>query len=72
MPAGQDRLLVWQVKEGWGPLCHFLGLPVPKEPFPNVNDNPSMLKRINLMKRIVLGTWVFTAAGVASVIYCFL
>jgi hypothetical protein len=33
-----DRLLVWDVREGWGPLCAFLGLPVPDEPFPNVND----------------------------------
>ena len=33
-----DRLLVFQVKEGWGPLCQFLGVSVPEEPFPNVND----------------------------------
>lgn len=33
-----DRLLVYQVSEGWEPLCAFLGLPVPDEPFPNVND----------------------------------
>jgi len=41
-----ERLLVWQVKQGWGPLCQFLGVPVPEEPFPNVNDTPSMLKKI--------------------------
>ncbi len=34
-----DRLLVFDVKEGWEPLCAFLGVPVPKdEPFPHVND----------------------------------
>lgn len=33
-----ERLLVFQVKEGWGPLCGFLGLPVPDEPFPRTND----------------------------------
>jgi hypothetical protein len=33
-----DRLLVYQVKEGWGPLCAFLGVPVPDEPFPRTND----------------------------------
>jgi hypothetical protein len=33
------RLLVFDVKEGWGPLCAFLGVPVPEgEPFPHVND----------------------------------
>ena len=34
-----DRLLVFEVKEGWGPLCAFLDVPVPKdEPFPRVNE----------------------------------
>lgn len=33
-----DRLLVYQVKEGWGPLCEFLGVPAPDEPFPRTND----------------------------------
>lgn len=33
-----DRLLVYDVAEGWGPLCAFLGRAVPDEPFPNVND----------------------------------
>jgi hypothetical protein len=27
IPAGQ--LLVYEVKEGWGPLCKFLNVPVP-------------------------------------------
>jgi hypothetical protein len=34
-----ERLLVFDVKEGWEPLCAFLGVPVPQgEPFPHVND----------------------------------
>ena len=34
-----DRLLVFDVKEGWEPLCAFLAVPVPEdEPFPHVND----------------------------------
>jgi len=32
------RLLVYEVKQGWGPLCEFLGAPVPDEPFPRSND----------------------------------
>ena len=32
------RLLVYQVKDGWGPLCAFLGMPVPDVPFPRTND----------------------------------
>ncbi|RYP48453.1 hypothetical protein DL768_005655 [Monosporascus sp. mg162] len=33
----KDRLLEWTVKEGWEPLCEFLGKDVPDEPFPQVN-----------------------------------
>jgi hypothetical protein len=32
------RLLVFDVKEGWGPLCRFLGADVPTTPFPRVNE----------------------------------
>ena len=34
-PAG--RLLDWQARDGWEPLCDALGVPVPDEPFPRVN-----------------------------------
>lgn len=33
-----DRLLVYQVSEGWPPLCALLGLEAPAQPFPRVND----------------------------------
>ncbi|MFG2072420.1 sulfotransferase family protein [Nonomuraea maritima] len=34
-----DRLLVFDVREGWGPLCAFLGVAVPSaEPFPRLNE----------------------------------
>ena len=32
------RLLVCEVREGWEPLCHFLGVAVPAIPFPHLND----------------------------------
>jgi hypothetical protein len=34
----QERLLVYEVSEGWGPLCEFLGVPEPEEPFPHLNE----------------------------------
>ena len=37
-----DRLLVFEVAEGWEPLCEFLELPVPDEPFPRVNDTEAV------------------------------
>ncbi len=34
-----DRLLVYDVKEGWEPLCRFLNVPAPVDtPFPRLND----------------------------------
>ena len=33
-----DQLLVYQVKEGWGPLCDFLGIAAPEEAFPRTNN----------------------------------
>jgi hypothetical protein len=32
-----ERLLVYEVKRGWQPLCQFLGVPIPDTPFPHVN-----------------------------------
>ena len=32
-----ERLLVYKVSEGWGPLCAFLDRPIPDTPFPQVN-----------------------------------
>lgn len=40
-----DRLLVWNVSEGWKPLCDALGLPVPDEPFPRSNSTEEFLAR---------------------------
>ncbi len=33
-----DRLLVYEVSSGWGPLCDFLGVDAPARPFPRAND----------------------------------
>lgn len=34
----EHRLLVFEVSQGWQPLCDFLGLPLPDAPFPRAND----------------------------------
>ncbi|MDP9865983.1 MULTISPECIES: sulfotransferase family protein [Streptosporangium] len=39
-----DRLLVFEVRQGWEPLCGFLGVPVPDEPFPRVNDTANFAR----------------------------
>jgi hypothetical protein len=42
-----ERLLVFEVKQGWTPLCKFLGVPVPATPFPltNTTDDYQALVR---------------------------
>ena len=32
-----EKLLVFDSKQGWGPLCAFLDVPVPDEPYPHTN-----------------------------------
>ena len=39
------RLLVFDAAEGWGPLCKFVGVPEPAEPFPSVNSTEEFQKR---------------------------
>ena len=41
-----ERLLVWSVEEGWQRLCEFLEVPVPRQPFPHVNDRTEFLNRV--------------------------
>src|SRR5581483_959910 len=41
-----ERLLVWEVGEGWEPLCEFLGVEVPPEPLPHENDRETFLERV--------------------------
>jgi hypothetical protein len=38
-----DRLLVYEVSEGWAPVCAFLDVPVPDDPFPHTNDRAAFL-----------------------------
>jgi len=41
-----SRLLVFEVKQGWDPLCEFLGVPVPAEPFPRTNHREEFWDRV--------------------------
>ncbi|HET7479116.1 MAG TPA: sulfotransferase [Rubrobacteraceae bacterium] len=45
-----DRLLVYEVKESWGPLCEFLGVPEPDAPFPRLNDGAQMQRAIRTIR----------------------
>jgi hypothetical protein len=41
-----ERLLIYEVGEGWNRLCAFLGVPVPAEPYPSENSREQFQSRI--------------------------
>ncbi len=49
-----EKLLVFEVKEGWGPLCEFLGVAEPDKPFPRLNDAAQMRRRIRAVQALSL------------------
>jgi hypothetical protein len=67
-----DRLLVYEVQEGWGPLCAFLGVPVPEgKPFPHLNDSVEFRSRIQRSARIVR-TVAYTVLAAITLILAWL
>jgi len=45
----KDKLLVFEVSQGWEPLCKFLNKPIPNCPFPNVNDSAKFRASLEVM-----------------------
>lgn len=64
VPAGQ--LLEWDLRDGWAPLCAFLGKPVPDVPFPRANPREVHLARVrrrqHVFLRMIVGLGVRKAA----------
>lgn len=56
--APKDKLLVYSVKQGWGPLCEFLGEDTPTTPFPHKNKNGSFTEE--LFEKYKLFRWMKT------------
>jgi hypothetical protein len=42
----KERLLVFDVAQGWEPLCAFLGVPVPDTPYPRENSKEQFQARV--------------------------
>ena len=43
-----DRLIDWNPKDGWPPICERLGLDIPDEPFPVTNTTPQFREMLGL------------------------
>ncbi|KAL8892831.1 MAG: hypothetical protein Q9215_000195 [Flavoplaca cf. flavocitrina] len=70
----KERLLEYEVREGWEPLCRFLGKEIPEGDFPNVNDKDNFVKGhgmlwayavFNAAKNVAIGT-ASIGVGVAA------
>lgn len=59
-----DRLLLYRVRDGWEPLCAFLGVPVPTTPFPRENSRATFRRRLRKSFTRVI---VRRAAGAVAV-----
>ncbi len=66
-----SRLLVYEVSQGWDPLCEFLGVPVPEgKLFPHLNDAAEFRARIERVARIMrmIGYVTFAAAALVLIL----
>lgn len=64
----KDKLLVFRAADGWGPLCEFLGVPVPEQPYPHVNDTAEFQKIVqvlNITGYAIMATPPLIAIGAA-------
>lgn len=53
----KDRLLTYNVKQGWEPLCQFLEVPVPPVPFPRLGE-ATLHRRFVVVFQIVVYAWI--------------
>jgi hypothetical protein len=62
-----ERLLVYEVKQGWGPLCKFLEVEGPRdEPFPHLNEGEQFPKLMHRAMLSELAPRLDKAAAAAS------
>jgi hypothetical protein len=66
----EGEVLVFNVKEGWAPLCKFLNVDIPQHiPFANVNDTNEFQRKILFAKSIGLCTWTVVDISSALLVY---
>ena len=72
----KERLLNFQLKEGWGPLCEFLGKDVPRVPFPRLHEGDALRERVrefqvrgvlNVVRNLMVGILSIVVGWVAVV-----
>ncbi|KAJ7854674.1 P-loop containing nucleoside triphosphate hydrolase protein [Mycena olivaceomarginata] len=62
----KQRLLEYEVGEGWDRLCAFLGKDVPDTQFPHVNDTKTITQNINMWAAVIFRRAAFRFAVPAA------
>lgn len=65
----KERLLVFEAREGWGPLCRFLGVEAPDEPYPHVNTKEETARIMGQLRDQIGGGATRAKEGFADEIY---
>ena len=65
-----ERLLVFDINEGWKPLCNFLDVSMPDCPFPYIDDTSQLQTSQRNLKMISYLT-VFALPIIASLLMAF-
>lgn len=63
----KEKLVYFNVKEGWEPLCKALKVPVPDMPFPRLNDAKDLEDHFKKLAVMGLLRWAMVGAGVVGV-----
>ena len=62
--APPDKLLVFEAKDGWRPLCDFLDVPIPENDYPHLND-AAQIRRMVVAVRVA--GWLSLAVLIGGV-----
>ena len=66
-----ERLVFFDVREGWEPLCKVLGKPIPDTPFPRVNDGQAIdnFAKIHVIRGLTRWAGMLVLVGAAATAY---
>ena len=65
----KERLLVYEVKDGWAPLCKFLDAPIPDMPFFYKNKTKNMGHMSRFINTMFILLIVFIVAAIISSVF---
>ena len=65
----EEKLLIYQVKDGWDPLCRFLGVETPSVPFPRLNDTKEVIKATKIIRQLCHLFWAGLVTAFVMLIY---